>query len=187
MIQHKDQEHPPRGHLSFPPLNPVKQCRGAHPTSARPRPPSEQQSASPHKPDHQPELHSPHLRQMHPGNSTSAAAKSTSVTSTLGSSQLPKRDTKDLTDGKKTSDKSKEFSIDSILAKKVNRLQRRCSCGGSEAACLETRHRALATALLPSAHAPHLYPRAYPLCSYMSLAWPETLLQYCEKGGENLV
>lgn len=188
VIQHKDQEHPPRGHLSYPPHNSAKHCRGAHPSSARPRSPTEQQCASPPKPKHQSERLSPQVREMHTGNSSSA--ESTAGTPTLGCAQLrdalPKRDTKDLTDSKKTSDKSKEFSIDSILAKKVNRLQRRCSCGGSGSACLETRHCALASALLPAAHAPHFYPRAYPLCSYVSLAWPETLLQFCEKSGEKI-
>ncbi|XP_058243118.1 forkhead box protein L1 [Hemibagrus wyckioides] len=189
IIQHKDQELPPRGHLSYSPPSSLKHCRGANPASARPRSVTADQSAPPPKPKHQSELLSPQVREMHTGNSTSA--DSTAGTPTLGWAKLrdalPKGDSKDLTDSKKTSDKSKEFSIDSILAKKVNRLQRRCSCGGSESACLETRQRALASALLPAAHAPHLYPRAYPLCSYMSLAWPETLLQYCEKRGEKFV
>lgn len=188
VLQHKDKEHPPRAHhLSYSPPYSVKHCRGAHPGSARPRSPTEQQSASPPKPKHHSELLAPQVREMHTGNST--GAENTAGAPTLGSAQLlPKRDTKDLTDGKKTSDnKSKEFSIDSILAKKVNRLQRRCSCGGTESACLETRHRALSSALLPAAHAPHLYPRGYPLCSYMSLAWPQTLFQYCENSGEKSV
>lgn len=186
VIQHKDQEHPHRGQQRSPTPNSVKHCRGAHLSNARPRFPPEELNASPPKPEPQSQLHSPQVRAMHTGNSTSAA-----VTPAFGCVQLrdvlPKRDTKDLTDGKKTSDKSKEFSIDSILAKKVNRLQWSCSCGVSESACLETRHRALASALLPAAHAPHLYPRAYPVCSYMSLAWPESLLQYCQKSGEKLV
>ncbi|XP_060778934.1 forkhead box protein L1 [Neoarius graeffei] len=163
------QEHPPRAHHpSYSTPNSVKPCRGAHPRNARPRSPS----ASPPKTKHHSELLCPEVR---------ASAESTSGTPTLAQ-LLPK----DLTDGKKISDN--KFSIDSILAKKVTRLQRKCGCGGAESACLETRHRALSSsALFPTAHAPHLYPRAYPLCSYMSLAWPQTLFQYCENSGEKLV
>lgn len=182
VIQHKDEEYPSRGQLSSPPPNSA--MSGARACF----PPAEQSASSP-KPKHRSELHSSQLRTMYAGNSTSA--ESTTGTLTLGCAQLrdilPKRESKDLTDGKKTSDKSKEFSIESILAKKVSRLQRTCSSGGSESASLETRHRALASALLPAAHALHLYPTAYPLCSYMSLAWPETLLQYCQKSAEKLV
>ncbi|KAF7699027.1 forkhead box protein L1 [Silurus meridionalis] len=175
LLERKNQEHPASGRVSCPPHNSPKRCRGAHPTGARPRSPAEERSASPPKSHRRSELHSPHVPEMHVGN----AARAESTAGAPVSAQLPKQD------GKRTSDKSKEFSIDSILAKKVNRLQRRCSCGGSsESACLETRQRALASALLPAAHAPHLYTRAYPLGSYMSLAWPETLLQYCEKSGE---
>lgn len=189
VIQHTDQEHRPRGQPSYPSSSSLKHCRGASQTSARPRSLTERQSASPPKHKHHSELLYPQVREMPTGNSTSA--ESTDNTSTLGSAKLcdalSKGDIKDLTDTKKTSDKSKEFSIDSILAKKVNRLQRKCSCEDSESACLDMRHRAFASALLPAAQAPHLYQRAYPLCSYMSLAWPESLLQYCEKSGEKLV
>ncbi|KAK2848032.1 hypothetical protein Q7C36_009714 [Tachysurus vachellii] len=185
IIQHKGQERPLRGYLSFPPSSSLKHCRGVNPTSLHSCSLTGDQSPSSPKPKHQSQLLSPQVREMQTGNLTSA--ESTDGTPSVGSAKLPKGDTKDLTDSKKTSDKSKEFSIDSILAKKVNRLQRRCSCGGSESACLETRHRALASVLLPGAQAPHPYPRAYPLCSYISLAWPETLLQYCEKSGEKLV
>lgn len=181
LIQHQDQ-----GQASSPPGTSVKPCRGAPPSSARPRSPPDAQSASPPKPKPESGVRAPQVRAMRTGNSTSPESTKAG-TPALGCAQLPKRDPRDLTDGKNTSDKSKEFSIDSILAKKVSRLQESCSCGGSESACLETRHRALASALFPAAHAPHLYPRAYPLCSYVSLAWPETLLQYCQKSGEKLV
>ncbi|KAK3569752.1 hypothetical protein QTP86_004077 [Hemibagrus guttatus] len=120
IIQHKDQERPPRGHLSYSPPSSLKHCGGANPTSARPRSLAADQSAPTPKPKHQSDLLSPQVREMHIGNSTSA--DSTAGTPTLGSAKLrealPKGDTKDLTDSKKSSDKSKEFSIDSILAKK---------------------------------------------------------------------
>lgn len=182
VIQHKQPEHPPRGNLSYPPPSLLKHCRGANPSSALPPSLTAEQSASPPKSKHPPALLSPQVRQTH--SATLTSAENTAATPTLGSA---KGDTKYLINSKKTSDKSKEFSIDSILAKKVNRLQRWCSCGSSQSECMETRHRALASALLPAAQAPHLYPGAYPLCSYMSLVWPETLFQYCEKGVEKSV
>ncbi|TSK38532.1 Forkhead box protein L1 [Bagarius yarrelli] len=184
LIQHEDLDNPPRGTLSCPPPSLLKHCSGANPTTERRRSLTAEQSASPSNPRHQSELLSPQVHEMHTGNSISA--KGTADNPTPGSAH-PKGDTKDPKNSKKTSAKSTEFSIDSILAKKVNRLQRWCSCGSSESECMETRHSALASALLPAAQAPHLYSGGYPLCSYMSLVWPETLLQYCEKSGEKLV
>lgn len=184
LIQQKETDDPPRGNRVYPPPSIFKHCRGANPTSARSRFLTTEQSASPPTPKHQSGLLSPQVRETHTGNLT--RAEGTADTPTPGSAH-PKGDTKDLKNSKKTLVKSTEFSIDSILSKKVNRLQRWCSCGGSESECMETHHRALTSALLPAAQAPHLYSRGYPLCSYMSLVWPETLLQFCEKSGEKLV
>lgn len=87
---------------------------------------------------------------------------------------------------KKTTDRSKEFSIDSILSKKENQPQRRCGAGGgAAAACLESRGYALTSALIAHAH-PQLYQRAFPLCSYLSLTCPDKILNFSEKIDEKL-
>lgn len=73
---------------------------------------------------------------------------------------------------RKTTDKSKEFSIDSILSKKENQPQRRCGAGGGGYA--------LTSSLIGHAH-PQLYQRAFPLCSYLSLTCPDKILNFSEK------
>ncbi|XP_062860789.1 forkhead box protein L1 [Trichomycterus rosablanca] len=137
-----------------PPTSSLKDSTGAHPSDARPHSPVREKCASPCVPKHRPEP-----------QSSQAGRAQLEDTNSNGSTDAQ-------TDSRKTSDKSKEFSIDSILAKKVTRFQRTCSysCGGS--ACLDARHHALGA---------HLYPSAYPLCTYMSVAWPESLLHYSHK------
>lgn len=133
-----------RGHQALP-----KDSICAHPSDGRPHSPV--QCASPSVSKHRPELQS----------SPDPVRAQFEDTSSNGSTDAQ-------TDSRKTSDRSKEFSIDNILAKKVTRIQRTCSyrCGGS--ACLDVRHM--------------MYPSAYPLCTYMSLAWPEALLRYNHQG-----
>uniref|UniRef100_A0AAY5EP23 Fork-head domain-containing protein n=1 Tax=Electrophorus electricus TaxID=8005 RepID=A0AAY5EP23_ELEEL len=87
---------------------------------------------------------------------------------------------------RKTTDRSKEFSIDSILSKRVGQCQRRCSCADSAVTRVGARDHALASSLLLGAHAPPLYPRGHPLCSYVSLVLPEKAFHLSEKTGEQL-
>ncbi|XP_052008742.1 forkhead box protein L1 [Xyrauchen texanus] len=88
---------------------------------------------------------------------------------------------------RKTADKSKEFSIDSILSKKENQHQSRFSAAaaGTPVACLESRGYALTSSLIAHAH-PQLYPRGFPLCSYLSLTCPDKILNFSEKTDDNL-
>lgn len=87
---------------------------------------------------------------------------------------------------RKNTDKSKEFSIDSILSKKENQFQRRCGvAGGAPVECVESRGYALTSSLIAHAH-PQLYPRGFPLCSYLSLTCPDKMLNFREKTGEKL-
>ncbi|XP_073678336.1 uncharacterized protein [Garra rufa] len=96
------------------------------------------------------------------------------------------KETNAQTHPRKTTDKSKEFSIDSILSKKENQFQRRCSvAGGAPVACLESRGYALSSSLIAHAH-PQLYPRGFPLCSYLSLTCPDKILNFREKADEKL-
>ncbi|XP_026143189.1 forkhead box protein L1 [Carassius auratus] len=90
------------------------------------------------------------------------------------------KETNPETHQRKTTDKSKEFSIDSILSKKENQFQRRCGvAGGAPVACLESQSRyALSSTLL--------YPRGFPLCSYLSLTCPDKMLNFREKTDEKL-
>ncbi|XP_051953508.1 forkhead box protein L1-like [Xyrauchen texanus] len=95
-------------------------------------------------------------------------------------------DTHAETHPRKTTDKSKEFSIDSILSKKENHHQRRCdAAAGAPVALLESRGYALTSSLIAHAH-PQLYPRGIPLCSYLSLTCPEKMLNFSEKTGEKI-
>ncbi|NP_957278.1 forkhead box protein L1 [Danio rerio] len=84
---------------------------------------------------------------------------------------------------RKTTDKAKEFSIDSILSKKENQFQRRCAAAGG--ASVDSRGYALASSLIAHAH-PQLYPRGFPLCSYLSLTCPDKILSLTEKTDEKL-
>lgn len=106
------------------------------------------------------------------------------LTATGASAQTGNAESKDTsaqTHPRKTTDKSKEFSIDSILSKKENQPQRRCGAGGGAAvACLESRGYALTSSLIAHAH-PQLYHRAFPLCSYLSLTCPDKILNFSEK------
>lgn len=87
---------------------------------------------------------------------------------------------------RKNTDKSKEFSIDSILSKKENQFQRRCGvAGGASVECVESRGYALTSSLIAHAH-PQLYPRGFPLCSYLSLSCPDKTLNFREKTGEKI-
>ncbi|XP_043120095.1 forkhead box protein L1 [Puntigrus tetrazona] len=89
------------------------------------------------------------------------------------------KETNAQTHPRKTTDKSKEFSIDSILSKKENQFQRRCGvAGGAPVSCLESRGYALSSSLL--------YPRGFPLCSYLSLTCPDKMLTFREKTDEKL-
>ncbi|XP_059362594.1 forkhead box protein L1 [Carassius carassius] len=89
------------------------------------------------------------------------------------------KETNPETHPRKTTDKSKEFSIDSILSKKENQFQRRCGvAGGAPVECLESRGYALSSTLL--------YPRGFPLCSYLSLTCPDKMLNFREKTDEKL-
>ncbi|KAK7160313.1 hypothetical protein R3I93_008073 [Phoxinus phoxinus] len=92
----------------------------------------------------------------------------------------------ELTQPRKNTDKSKEFSIDSILSKKESQFQRRCGVsGGAPVECVESRGYALTSSLIAHAH-PQLYPRGFPLCSYLSLTCPDKTLHFREKTGEKL-
>ncbi|XP_030646426.1 forkhead box protein L1 [Chanos chanos] len=87
------------------------------------------------------------------------------------------------TDPSKTSDKSREFSIDNILSKKGTQCPRKCSFVGTPAAsaCVDTRSHALTSSLILGAHASHLYPLGFPLCSYLSLTCPEKMPSFNDK------
>ncbi|XP_016320781.1 forkhead box protein L1-like [Sinocyclocheilus anshuiensis] len=96
------------------------------------------------------------------------------------------KETNAQTHPRKTTDKSKEFSIDSILSKRENQFQRRCGvAGGAQVACLESRGYALTSSLIAHAH-PQVYPRGFPLCSYLSLTCPDKILNFREKTDEKL-
>uniref|UniRef100_A0A8C1IF63 Forkhead box L1 n=1 Tax=Cyprinus carpio TaxID=7962 RepID=A0A8C1IF63_CYPCA len=111
------------------------------------------------------------------------------VTNHIGSAQTgdaKSAETNAQTQPRKTTDKSKEFSIDSILSKKENQFQRmRGVAGGAQVACLESRGYALTSSLIAHAH-PQLYPRGLPFCSYLSLTWPDKILNFREKTDEKL-
>ncbi|XP_039547943.1 forkhead box protein L1 [Pimephales promelas] len=90
------------------------------------------------------------------------------------------------TQPRKNTDKSKEFSIDSILSKKESQFQRRCGdSGGVPVECVESLGYALTSSLIAHAH-PQLYPHGFPLCSYLSLTCPDKTLNFREKTGEKL-
>uniref|UniRef100_A0A673M4Z7 Forkhead box protein L1-like n=1 Tax=Sinocyclocheilus rhinocerous TaxID=307959 RepID=A0A673M4Z7_9TELE len=114
--------------------------------------------------------------------STTAGANPRSVMNDTGSAQTgdaKSKETNAQTHPRKTTDKSKEFSIDSILSKKENQFQRRCGvAGGAPVACLESRGYALSS--------PLLYPRGFPLSSYLSLTCPDKMLNFREKTDEKL-
>ncbi|XP_056622340.1 forkhead box protein L1 [Triplophysa dalaica] len=106
------------------------------------------------------------------------------LTATGGSAQTGNAASKEpnaQTHPRKTTDKSTEFSIDSILSKKENQPLRRCGAGGgATVSCLESRGYALTSSLIAHAH-PQLYQRAFPLCSYLSLTCPDNILNFSEK------
>ncbi|XP_065134681.2 forkhead box protein L1 [Paramisgurnus dabryanus] len=85
---------------------------------------------------------------------------------------------------KRTTDKSKEFSIESILSKKENHHQRRYGAGAN-VACLESRDYALTSSLIAHAH-PQLYQRGFPLGSYLSLTCPDKTLNFIDKIDDKL-
>ncbi|XP_077049492.1 forkhead box protein L1 [Siphateles boraxobius] len=90
------------------------------------------------------------------------------------------------TQPRKNTDKSKEFSIDSILSKKESQFQRRYGVsGGAPVESVESRGYALTSSLIAHAH-PQLYPRGLPLCSYLSLTCPDKTMNFREKTGEKL-
>ncbi|XP_076849775.1 forkhead box protein L1 [Brachyhypopomus gauderio] len=169
---------------SCPSTYSMKQFSGECPSSVRPTSPTEGSSATPLEAESK--LHSSHTSAMTTRRPKDMGKKGDSF-HFVGNAQLhdikPNGATREA-NTRKTTDKSKEFSIDSILSKKVNPLQRRCNCGASAVTCLEARDRVVASSLLLGAHAPPLYPGSYPLGSYLSLACPEKLFNCSEKTGE---
>ncbi|KAG9338104.1 hypothetical protein JZ751_027075 [Albula glossodonta] len=77
----------------------------------------------------------------------------------------------------KTTDRSKGFSIDSILSKKCTPSPCRGNTSISERG-LETDSTAFSASVMLGARAPQLYHMGFPLCPYLSLACPEKKLHY---------